>query len=238
MLKLLADGWMYIHIPKTSGGNFKHIVVKYYQGEYFIFPKSFKDIDAPIVSILWENYENEYVKTKIMPNSYFNKAKFELLFEVQHAPLWAWQKAEMYNNEKVMTIVRNPYTRFISHYYASIYHLSRYFDFSIASPEEFIKHENVNKVLKMDPANYLINQIEYIKDVNGEVKCDRIYKMEKDLKSLESDFKLQNINRFKYNKAEYDRNYANIYTDELIQFVQETYKDDFEYFGYDINPFW
>lgn len=238
MLKLLSDGWMYIHIPKTSGANFKQIVVRYYSGEYSIFSKSFDDINAPIVSIFWEKYENEYVKTKQTPVQYFEVAKSKLLFQVQHAPFGVWERAEMYNGEKVMTIVRNPYTKFISHYYASLNILHQYFDFTIPSPTEFIKHEKINGILKLDPCNYSVKQIDYIKDRNENIKCDRVYKMEEDLKTLEKDFNLKNINRFKYNKADYDRNYANLYTDELIQFVQETYKEDFEYFGYSKEPFW
>lgn len=238
MLKLLSDGWMYIHIPKTSGANFKQIVVKYYDGEYSIFSKSFNDINAPIVSVFWEKYEQEIQET-IDEFKYFGIVKQKLLFQIQHAPLWVWQKSEMYNNEKVLTIVRNPYTKFISHYYASLYYLNQYFDFQTPSPEEFIKHEKINFFLKMDPCNYRTKQVDYLKDVNGDIKCDKIYKMEEDLKTLEKDFRLKNINRFKYNKAEYDRDYAKLfYSDELIEFVQTTYQDDFEYFGYDKEPFW
>jgi hypothetical protein len=238
MFKLIDDGWMYIHIPKTSGGNLKKIIIKYYSGEYFIFDKNFNDIDAPIVDLLWEQYESECVKTGLIPVEYFNIAKSELLFEVQHSPLWVWQKSGMYNGEKIMTIVRNPYTKFISHYYASIYYLDKYFEFSIPSPSEFINHEKINKILKMDPCNYLVNQVNYLKDINGDVKCDKIYKMETDLVDLERDFKLKEVNKFKFNQAEYDRNYRKLYTDELIHFVQETYKNDFEYFGYAKEPFW
>lgn len=238
MLKLLSDGWMYIHIPRTSGANFKQIVSQYYKGEYNIFSKSFDDIDAPIVSILWENVYNKYVKTGEVSVYRFNLGKRNLLFEVQHAPLWAWQKVEMYNDEKIMTIVRNPYTKFISHYYASLYFLDRFFEFKSPSPTEFVKHENINRILEFAPANYLVKQVDYIKDINGNIKCDKIYKMETDLKILESDFKLKNIDKFKYNKADYIRDYKNLYTDELIQFVQERYKEDFEYFEYDKEPFW
>jgi hypothetical protein len=61
--------------------------------------------------------------------------------------------------------------------------------------------------------------------------------METDLENLRQDFNLQDISA-NHNRANYNRNYANLYTDELIEFVQKTYKRDFEYFEYDINPFW
>ena len=47
-----------------------------------------------------------------------------------------------------------------------------------------------------------------------------------------------NINDVKYNSQEYDKDYAKIYNDRTIEFVQTTFKQDFDYFEYDINPFW
>lgn len=248
MLKLENHKTIFIHIPKTSGTNFKKVVQNHYSGKYFIFSKNFRDQDDPIVSIFLEKYtkkENQQIPKEFKTissknwNSIFEVMKKELLLsQVQHAALWVWQKSGMYDGEKVITISRNPYTKFISHYYASLYHLGQYFDFSTPSPTEFIKNKKLNFFMKMDPGSYLTKQVDYLIDKNNQIRCDKFYKMEQDLDNLQKDFELMNINDVKYNKSEYVRNYKSLYTDELIQFVQEYYKQDFDYFGYDTNPFW
>jgi hypothetical protein len=62
--------------------------------------------------------------------------------------------------------------------------------------------------------------------------------METDQENISIDFDLPNLNKLKINQKNYNRDYSNLYDDELINWVQETYKRDFEYFSYDINPFW
>jgi len=62
--------------------------------------------------------------------------------------------------------------------------------------------------------------------------------METEMETLEKDLSLTNINKFKFNRGYYDRKYSKLYTDELIEFVQNHYKKDFDYFGYDKEPFW
>jgi len=248
MLKLIDHKTIFIHIPKTSGTNFKKIVQQYYSGEYFIFSKNFRDHNDPIVSIFLEKYskkEHQQIPEEfksISPedwNSIFEVMKQEILLsQVQHAALWVWQKSGMYNEEKVVTISRNPYTKFISHYYASLYFLNQYFDFLTPSPTEFIKNQKLNFFIKMDPGSYLTRQIDYLIDETNQIRCDRFYKMEQDLDTLHKDFDLMNINNVKHNTSQYARNYKSLYSDELIQFVQKYYKQDFDYFGYDIDPFW
>ena len=238
MLKLINHKTIFIHIPKTSGTNFKKIVTEHYSGEYFISNKKFNDVNALIVSILWEKYDNEYVKTGLISTEYFNIIKSTLLFQIDHAPLWVWQKSGMYDDEKVITISRNPYTKFISHYYHILDYLNQYFEFTTPSPTEFINHEKINQILKPDPCSYLLNQVDYIKDESGNIKCDRFYKMETEMEILEKDLSLTNINKFKFNRAYYDKKYSKLYTDELIEFIQNHYKKDFDYFGYDKEPFW
>jgi hypothetical protein len=242
MLKLISDNYLYIHIPKTSGSNFKNIVSLYYLGDHYIFVPKYSEENKHIISIIFENGElyEKIKKSEFFPiaQSISQVIQRELLHTVQHAPLWAWQQAEMCNTENVMTIVRNPYTRFISHYYGTLAHLKKYFEFKSLSPTEFINHKKINSILELDPCTYLKNQVDYLIDINGDIKCDKFYKMEEDLETLEKDFNLKNINEFKYKSTNYEKNYSELYTDELIEFVQKQYKRDFEYFGYDIHPFW
>ena len=85
------------------------------------------------------------------------------------------------------------------------------------------------------PLNEKTKQVDYLKDTDGNIKVDRFYKMETDISQLASDFGLVGINDNFENRSV---NYSEIYTDSSIEYVKETYKDDFEYFGYDTNPFW
>ena len=62
--------------------------------------------------------------------------------------------------------------------------------------------------------------------------------METEITQLQNFFNTSDLNEYKYNSFEYDRDYKNIFTDEIIYWVQKTYKEDFNFFGYNINPFW
>ena len=62
--------------------------------------------------------------------------------------------------------------------------------------------------------------------------------MENELEKVEKFFNISDINLHKHNSFSYDRNYKNIFTDEIISWVQENYKRDFNYFNYDLDPFW
>jgi hypothetical protein len=250
MIKLqsiFGDTWAFIHCPKTSGTNFRSIVSQYYTIGNCVDVVNSQKINLKIIPFL----QKEIIKTdKLLEDLNFSdyekeevkKNREDFMFHtLYHCPLWVWQKSgEMNGNEKVMTICRNPFTKFVSYYYYTMDYLNLYFDLTQPTIYDFIKNEKINQIVKIiDPhSNYLINQVDYLIDMNENIVCDRFYKLEEDLNLLEKDFDLKNINEFRYNTAPYEKNYGEIYTDELIEFVQETYKKDFEYFGYDKKPFW
>ena len=47
----------------------------------------------------------------------------------------------------------------------------------------------------------------------------------------------QTIEKIKKNESP-PRVYKNIFTDKIISWVQDNYKRDFDYFNYNLEPFW
>ena len=103
---------------------------------------------------------------------------------------------------------------------------------------DFLFNSTIQSVVDRFPHSYKTQQIDYLKDINGSIKIDRFYKMEMELDQLSMDYNLTDIHTTKYNSGNYSKNYLEIYDDYLIDWVQKNYADDFEYFGYSINPFW
>jgi len=94
MFKLIADGWMYIHIPKTSGGNLKKIIIKYYSGQVE---------NVYIKSKAYDYWWNNLALTK---NVALLKESYPVLSK--HIPLNVYEKVFDCSKLKIFTIVRNP----------------------------------------------------------------------------------------------------------------------------------
>lgn len=236
-MMILNEEWMYVHIPKTSGVNFKTVVSKTYKKPFKIFAEIQDSIQVPKINELyWGNYNQE------INNALGITADFRSCFAdlVKTSPLFMWEEAEVYTDQKVFTIVRNPYTRLVSQYEDNLKSLKSVYTLDeIPSLEDYLFNPKFVKL--SGNQGYSIakrNQVEYLQNRNGEIICDRFYKMETHQKKLQRDFRLENIELIKYNSNEYNKNYSEIYTDKLINFVQTNFKKDFEYFEYDINPFW
>ena len=230
---------MYIHIPRTSGVNFKRLVAKYYSKPFVQYGDKITTnyIECPKVNELyWGNYDNQLLDNLNISLD----IKSTLHAMPMYCSLAMWQEAEVYNDEKVFTIVRNPYTRLVSlfNFYQKV--IYKYIEFSkVPTLEDFIFHPIYKKAFKIygfsTPDR---NQVDFLKNRDGIIVCDRFYKMETHQKKIQRDFRLENINTWKYNTGEYNKDYSSIYTDKLINYVQTTFKQDFDYFEYDINPFW
>jgi len=268
---ILNDKWMYIHIPKTSGTNFRTNIINIYSESNYsnysneppfgnlddnkldelkkIAKKDLNDEFKHFLSIITNNYTTfNQKKIQINPQycEYYNKIHFISKSEIsvnhshniKHLPLNVWEKYSIYNNQHIFSIVRNPYTRFISYYTNIVYGLKKYFNFDL-SIKQFIQNDYMNLITdNCKFMNYKINQVDYLKNNSGEIICDKFYKMESDLEQLSHDFDLPNLIKEKINYGFYERNYEKLFDNELIKWVQETYENDFEYFSYDINPFW
>jgi len=238
---------IFIHIPKTSGTNFrKNILTEYLSDEYSNYAL---EIDENKFSILGNKKINEIIKIMSQDSDNITLKSGEKLitintlnicpYLIKHFPLNFWEKCSIYKNQSVFTIVRNPYTRFISHYEHTIKCLKLFFNFEKPTLNQFINSKNINFIAsKFECAYYQLNQVDYLTDLSKNIVCDKFYKMETDQEKISKDFNLPNLNKTKINQRNYNKDYSTLYDDEVIAWVQKTYKRDFEYFSYDINPFW
>ena len=213
---IIENEWCFIHIPKTSGTNFSNCfsddrVVKYNHNE------------------LW----NEFWGDNQLPN-YFDLKDINI---VKHAPLSFWQRNNIVTHHKIFTIVRNPYTRLLSFFNE----FKRDLNIPSLSLSQFIEHGLIRRALNNIPYNVFslnTNQLDYCRSIDGNLLLHKFFKMETEITQLQNFFNTSDLNEYKYNSFEYDRDYKNIFTDEIIYWVQKTYKEDFNFFGYNINPFW
>ena len=216
-MMLINGEWCFIHIPKNSGTNLK----KVFSGsdnrvEYFIRNRV-KDSTGQLSKI----------QTHVVDDATY-----------QHSPLFLWQELNIVKEQKIFTISRNPFTRFVS-YCSQLKSLA-----GLLVPEmsltEFIHSEYLDKTLQFLPKNitYNYNQVDYLLNRDGKIVLDKFYKLEDGLLDLQDDFKLTNINTFMYNSGNYQKDYSKIYTDTTIKLVQSIFQKDFEYFKYSNLPFW
>jgi hypothetical protein len=164
-----------------------------------------------------------------------------------HQPLKWWEKHFVFNDHKILTIVRNPYTRFLSlynHIFDSVSNLPEYNDIHIHDMETFIRKDQfhiVNDIIKKEVKEHETElcfdifwpQYKYIESDNKNVL---IFKHETDLVDLEEvvgcKFTTSNYNSRKYNRVLYER--YNTYTRSAILSL---YKEDFDRWDYSYELF-
>ena len=213
---IIDDEWCFIHIPKTSGTNFvkclsDNRLIKYDHNE------------------LWDEFWGD---TQI-PNIFSIKS----INVVKHAPLLFWQRNNIVTHHKIFSIVRNPYTRLLSFFNE----FKRDLDISTLSLKEFIENDLIQEGLNSVPYNIYslkTNQLDNFRSIDGSLILHKFFKMETDITQLQNFFNTSDLNEHKYNSSNYDRDYKNIFTNDIISWVQRTYEVDFNYFGYEFDPFW
>jgi len=144
---------------------------------------------------------------------------------------------------KFFAIIRNPWSRTASRYSFGRQNSRnwpvddprrRYIE--RASFSDFVKDQKVLPIPAhpgrpwMGPLSSWFNQLEWIRNENGEVACDclRMERLADDLPAyLERPITL---NRKNETRQRYD--YRSMYTDELADIVGQTFKDDIEHFGF------
>ena len=231
---IINDEWCYIHIPKNSGTNLRKIFLRSSNKvDSFSYenPKRLEDIKK-VSKFFWDDNLLDQFSSTIPLYKDVN------LKWCHHASVFAWQQANILTTQKVFTICRNPFTRFIS-YCNNVIEKSGIF-IPQMSLKEFIHSEYLHKVGSLSSLNYnyKTNQVDFLTGIDNKIVLDRVYKLESELNKIESDFSLTDINKHMYNRGNYERDYSKIYTDKTIKWVQNTFARDFYYFGYDIKPFW
>lgn len=224
---------MYIHIPKTSGTNLRYVFLNS-ENNVLNYDEIHQDkiLSVSARNILWQDRDIQDILQH--PFLLLNELDYSV---TKHSPLWVWQQSGDWKNHKVITIVRNPYTRAVSIYKEILRLFGDILDQQITF-FDFLHNQYIQSVVDRFPQNHKTQQVEYIKDLNGEIKVDRFYKMETDLDMLAQQYNLVDIHTQKHNTGDYDKDYSRIYDDFLIDWVRTTYVDDFELFGYDTQPFW
>lgn len=232
---ILIDGeWSFIHIPKNSGSNLRKIFLRSnHRVENFCYenPEKLNDL-IRVSKFFWsENNLEEFSNT-------INLYKDVNLKWCHHAPVSCWQESNIITNQKIFTISRNPFTRFVSFCNNIIEKAGLLIP--QMSLKEFIHSSYLEDSIKFfsPKYNYKTNQVEFLTDQKNSIRLDKFYRIETDLLQLQEDFNLTDINTFMYNKGNYERDFSKIYTDASIRLVQNVFSKDFYYFGYDLNPFW
>ena len=222
---IIDDKWCFIHIPKTSGTNFRRCligdnIVSYHHNE--LWGEFWGDTQLPMPGM--EHFDIQYITP------------------VKHAPLSFWQRNNVITHHKIFTIVRNPYTRLLSFFNEFKRDLIGCVpNITSLSLQQFINDDLVQQRLDYVPYNIFslkTNQLDYFYSIDGKLILHKFFKMETEIDQLQKFFNASDLNKKKYNSASYDRDYKNIFTDEIISWVQDTYKRDFDYFNYSLEPFW
>ena len=223
---------MYIHIPKTSGTNLRYVFLNS-ENNVVNYDEVHQDkiLSVSAKNIFWRGRNiQDILEHPLCLN--------ELDYLVtKHSPLWVWQQSGDWKNHKVITTVRNPYTRAVSLYKQILRMFGDILDQQITF-FDFLHNQYIQSVVDRFPQNHKTQQVEHLKDLNGEIKVDRFYKMETDLDMIAQQYNLVNIHTQKHNTGNYDKDYSRIYNDFLIDWVRTTYVDDFKFFSYDTQPFW
>lgn len=204
---IYTDDWVFIHIPKTSGINLKTVLQKTLPG-----------VKSPF------NYNSG--------NMFIDLTQLER--NIQHNPYWWWKERGILKDQRIITIVRNPYHRALSFYrFVISLHQDMFRDVSI---QEFYTTDWYSKsAWKLDMTDvhwrYYTTQVEFLKGMEDNSKLD-IYKYETDLMKLQ-DFFGVDITSTNFNSSEkYD--YDSFYSEDTsrIEVINRIFEDDFRLLGY------
>jgi len=224
---------MYIHIPKTSGTNLRHV---FFNSSHDIIDYDevgkIKKLSTPAKDLFWNGRDIQ----DILEHPFLYLSEIDYL-TTNHSPLWVWQKTKDWDGHKIITIVRNPYTRAVS-MYKQVLRLFGVVVNQEMSFDEFLSNSTIQSIIERFPHGHKSQQVDYLKDTDGNIKVDRFYKLETELDIFAQEYNLKDIHTQKYNSGNYSKNYSEIYNDFLIDWVKETYADDFKFFEYDTEPFW
>jgi hypothetical protein len=143
-------------------------------------------------------------------------------------------------------IVRNPWSRTASRYMFGKQNASlwpqddpRKKFIMNATFDAFVREQKILPIPEhpgmpwMGPLSSWFNQLEWITNQDGVVACDclRLESLTEDI----SDYLGREIKIRRRNVTNNKYSYREMYNDELIQIVADTFKDDIDYFGFDFD---
>jgi hypothetical protein len=143
-------------------------------------------------------------------------------------------------------IVRNPWSRTASRYWFGKQNAAKWPEtdprrqyISTATFEDYVKDQKILPIPEhpgkpwMGPLSSWYNQLEWIRDTEGRVACDclRLEHLDADISTYlgrEITIRRRNVTRNRYD-------YREMYNEQLIQIVADTFKEDIDYFGFDFR---
>jgi hypothetical protein len=147
---------------------------------------------------------------------------------------------------RFFSIVRNPWSRTASRYVFGRQNAQQWAaddprrEYILnADFETYVKERRILPIPQhpgqpwMGPLSSWFNQLEWIRDENGNVACDclRLEQIDADASAYfrrRMAMPRQNVTRVRYD-------YRSMYTDELIEIIGNTFSEDIEYFGFDFE---
>jgi hypothetical protein len=214
--KLLDTNILFIHIPKTGGSSLE----KYFSIKYNIPHNEISLLSSfsPIYNYLRVSLQHMTLQTLIS-----NKELFGIDL----------------NSLKIITIVRNPYNRLVS----ELFYLSNYSQ--CVSVDDLKTPESINKLIINIFSKYVNDNCIYDNHIRPQYEFltinndERLYDNLIILKTEELDADMHEHGYIDFNLKENCNNasvdYMSLLNNESINLINNFYREDFEYFGYEMK---
>lgn len=208
----LSKQIIYIHLPKTGGYTIKKILDPYSPDT---LKGGFPTLYDPVGTSGMRMWDARTGMRTMHPGLEFYEATYP----------------DVYDKFTKFTVVRNPWDRLHSY----VMWLNR----GTFDREKFIKALNYQIEGWFKSADE-ISQLPMLKDSNGEMSIDRVFKYDnfrEDLKKFfdEHDIEYGNFLDTKINSVSKSRHYSEDYDEEMIRLVREANAEEIEYFNFNFE---
>ena len=219
---MIFNKLIFLHIPKTAGSSIRNTL-----------KEKFK--------VIYEGTHDDYIKIGLNEKDKVKNLNINLISFNKHLPFDTIKKVNNYEEKKIFTFVRNPFSRTVSLYFECLRDKQHHIiGINPKTTFEFFleKISKKNHWFTMPMINWIgkdnLNKLNYI---------GKIETIDSDLKNINKKFKIfipfkyHNFNNSigkKYNPPNYLEFYKN---EKNIEKVQDIFKEDFENFSYDFENF-
>lgn len=217
---------LFIHIPKCAGRSINITIGTTSQKEQ----ESYK----------WRSFLNRAAKfilyisrdKKSMPRLW---GIHDMSFNLSHLTYQEIQLLNLMSTKKLedivkFTVVRNPYDRVVSSYK----YLKQTGRINSKTLKEFIEDYYVSDDLNHNDRAHKRMQLDYLKDVNGNIVINEILRFEnlaEDFNAFIRKYKIDTTPLSHFGKSN-RKNYRNYYDAETQIIVSDFFREDINYFGY------